>query len=72
MIRERLTSATIRVVSYDPSTETLIVEFNEGPIARHTPVKYEVYRAIASSRFPEKVYRHLVADHGVPASLTER
>jgi hypothetical protein len=71
MIRERINSATIRAVSFDQTSSTLMVESKDGTVARHGPVNYAVYHAIASSRFPEKIYRHLIADHGLPAAVAE-
>jgi hypothetical protein len=71
MIRERITSATIRAISYDHITSAVIVEFAAGYHSRHTPVPYTVYHTIASSRFPEKMYRHLLADRVLPAAVAE-
>jgi len=71
MIRDRITSATIRALSYDHITSAVIVEFTAGYRLRHAPVTYTVYHAIASSRFPEKTYRHLVADHVLPAGVPD-
>ena len=68
MIRERIRSATIQAISYDQVTSAVIVEFTAGKRSRHAPVPYSVYHAIASSRFPEKTYRHLIADRVLPAA----
>jgi hypothetical protein len=62
MIRERSNSAMIRALGFDPSS-TLVAASKEGTIARHNSAMYEMYAAIASSRFPERIYRHPVADH---------
>ena len=71
MIRERVTSAGIRSVSYDPVTSRLVVECAGGFSVEHFPVSYSVYRAIASSRFPERVYRHLLSDKVIPPAHKE-
>jgi hypothetical protein len=71
MIRDSLHSATLKAISYDPAASELIVESTGGTVFRHAPVPYGIYRAIASSRFPEKVYRHLVHDHVLPAAAVE-
>ena len=72
MIRERVISSTIRAVSFDQSSSTLAVESKEGTVTRHSPVKYVSYHAIASSRFPERIYRHLIADHVIPAAMEDK
>jgi hypothetical protein len=71
MIRERVTSATIRALSYDHIASAVIVEFTAGYRSRHAPVPYTVYQTIVSSRFPEKIYRHLLADHVLPAGVAD-
>jgi hypothetical protein len=68
MIRERINSSTIRAASYDHIGSELIVESNGGSVTRHAPVPYDVYHAIASSRFMEKIHRHFINDHVVPAA----
>ncbi len=68
MIRDNLRSATIRAIRYDESTSELVLESVDGTLLRHAPVPYAIYRAIASSRFPEKIYRHLLSDHLLPAA----
>jgi hypothetical protein len=69
MIWERINSATIRAIGYDPATRAVTVERTEGQHVRHVPVPYSVYHAISSARFPEKIYRHLLADHVLPAGV---
>lgn len=69
MIRERIISSTIRAVSFDQSSSTLVVESKEGTVTRHSPVKYDSYHAIVSSRFPDRIYRHLIVDHIVPVAM---
>ena len=69
MIWDRITSATIRAIGYDPATRAVTVELTDGQHVRHVPVPYTVYHAISSSRFPEKIYRHLLADHVLPAGV---
>ncbi len=68
MIHERIVSATIRSIGYDPADLSVIVGFADGRLMRHVPVPYSVYRSIVSSRFPEKIYRHLVAERVLPAA----
>jgi hypothetical protein len=58
-----------KAVSSDPAAKELTVESVKGTVFRHAPVPYEIYRVIASSRFPEKIYRHLIADHVLPAAV---
>jgi hypothetical protein len=62
MIRSRLYNPVIKAVSYDAERKTLIVEFTNGSIVRHTPVPYETYLSLVNSRFPEKIYRHQIRD----------
>jgi hypothetical protein len=71
MIRYSLRSATLKAITYDPAASERIVESTGGTVFRHAPVPYGIYRAIASSRFPEKVYRHLIRDHVLPAAAVE-
>ncbi len=70
MIWERITSPWIRAIGYDPGTHAVTLEFAEGQDIQHTPVPYTVYHAIASARFPGRVYRHLLADRVLPAGVT--
>ena len=68
MIRERLHSAIIRAISFDKMTSAIKVEFTSGAIAVHAPVPYETYHTVASSRFPEKIYRHLLDSNVLPVA----
>lgn len=63
MIRDRIRSAGIRAISYDSPGLVLVVEFTGGSIAKHSQVSYDIYNAIISSRFPEKIYRHFIKEH---------
>jgi len=63
MIRDRIRSAGISAISYDSSGLKLVVEFTRGSTATHSPVSYDIYHAIVSSRFPEKIYHHFIRDH---------
>jgi hypothetical protein len=71
MIRDTLHSATLKAVRYDPVTEELFVEFTAGNVLRYAPVPYRIYRAITSSRFPERTYRHLIRDRALPEAAVE-
>jgi hypothetical protein len=71
MIRESLHSLTLKAVTYDPAETELIVESVEGTRFHYAPVPYGVYHAIAASRFPEKIYRHLITDHVLPPAVVE-
>lgn len=70
MIRDNLRSATLRAIRYDEASSEIVLESVDGTLLRHAPVPYAIYRAIVSSRFPEKIYRHLIADHLLPAAVT--
>jgi len=63
MIRDRIRSAGISAISYDSSGLILVVEFTTGSRSTHSPVSYDIYNAIISSRFPEKVYHHFIKEH---------
>jgi hypothetical protein len=71
MIRDSLRSATLKAIRYDPVKSELFVESVEGRVFRHAPVQYAIYRVIAISRFPEKIYRHLIADHILPEAVRQ-
>jgi hypothetical protein len=63
MIRDRIRSAGIRAISYDSTGLVLSVEFSTGSTTHYSPVSYDVYHTIISSRFPEKIYRHFIKEH---------
>lgn len=71
MIRDLINLADISAVSYDNTTETLFIEVPGGKKIRHSPVSYATYHTIVSSRFPERVYRHLIASHVLPEGVAE-
>ena len=52
MERKRISSSKIRAVGYDPKTEALEVEFNDGRVMSYAGVSPEVHRRFMAAPSP--------------------
>jgi hypothetical protein len=69
MIRERINSPTIRAVSYNHTSSELIKKNPKKdrlPGMRPYPKTYT--RRLLLHGFREKIYRHFITDHVIPAA----
>lgn len=62
MQRELLQSSSLRSVGYDPETQTLEVEFQQGEIYQYLGVPEFLYRGLALARSKGKFFNRNVVD----------
>ncbi|HSD61139.1 MAG TPA: KTSC domain-containing protein [Burkholderiales bacterium] len=57
MERKRVSASNIRSVGYEPSSQTLEVEFTSGRIVQYSRVSPEVHRRLMSSPSPGSYFK---------------
>ncbi len=62
MERQPVSSSMMRSVGYDPTSETLEVEFNSGAVWQYREVPQEVYEQLISSDSLGSYFRQLIKD----------
>lgn len=62
MDRKRISSSKIRGVGYDPKSQTLEVEFNDGKVMAYTGVSPEVHRQFMAAPSPVSFFEDKIAD----------
>jgi len=62
MERKRISSSKIRAVGYDPKSEVLEVEFNDGKVVVYSGVSNEVHRRFMSAPSPVSFFDDKIAD----------
>ncbi len=62
MERKRISSAKIRAVGYDPRTQALEVEFNDGRVMLYSGVSPEVHRRFMAAPSPVSFFEDKIAD----------
>ena len=60
--RQRVNSAAIRAIGYEPVSEVLEVEFHKGPIYRFEGVPEFLYRGFIASRSKGKFFHTRIAN----------
>jgi YD repeat-containing protein len=60
--RKRLTSSQIRSVGYDPSSQTLEIEFPNGSIVQYSRVSPEVHRRLMAAPSPGSFFQDRIED----------
>lgn len=63
MLREVVSSSSLRSIGYDARTRTLEVEFSSGSVYRYTPVPSEMWAALRRSESKGKYFQDFVRDH---------
>ncbi len=62
MERKRINSSRIRAVGYDPRTQTLEVEFNDGRVMAYSGVSTEVHRRFLAAPSPVSFFDDRIAE----------
>ena len=62
MQRQTIDSTTIQSVGYDPETETLEIEFQNGRLYRYTGVPEAVYTGLMNAESPGKYFNGEIRD----------
>ncbi len=62
MERKRISSSKIRAVGYDPGSQTLEVEFNDGRVQAFTGVSQEVHRRFMAAPSPVSFFEDKILD----------
>jgi len=62
MERKRISSSKIRSVGYDPKSQQLEVEFNDGKLLVYSGVSPEVHRAFMAAPSPVSFFEDKIAD----------
>jgi hypothetical protein len=62
MERKRISSSKIRGVGYDPKSEVLEVEFNDGRVMAYSGVSPEVHRQFMNAPSPVSFFEDKIAD----------
>ena len=62
MERKRVNSTRIRAVGYDPNSQTLEVEFNDGRINAYGEVSPEVHRRFLAAPSPVSFFEDQIAE----------
>ena len=62
MERKRISSSKIRAVGYDPQSEVLEVEFNDGKVVAYSGVSNEVHRHFMNAPSPVSFFDDKIAD----------
>lgn len=63
MLREVVTSSSLRSIGYDARTRTLEVEFASGSVYRYAPVPGEVWAAFRRADSKGKYFQDFVRDN---------
>lgn len=63
MERKKVSASNIRSVGYDPSTQTLEVEFVNGSVMQYTRVSADLHRRLVSASSPGSFFKdHIEED----------
>ncbi len=62
MERKRISSSKIRSVGYDPKSQQLEIEFNDGKLLVYSGVSPEVHRAFMAAPSPVAFFEDKIAD----------
>jgi len=62
MERKRISSAKIRGIGYDPKSQTLEIEFNDGRVMAYSGVSPEVHRRFMNAPSPVSFFEDKIAD----------
>ncbi|RYZ02676.1 MAG: KTSC domain-containing protein [Myxococcales bacterium] len=62
MLREVVSSSTLRSIGYDSRTRTLEVEFATGSVYRYLPVPGEVWTALRRAESKGRYFQRFVRD----------
>jgi len=62
MERKRISSSKIRAVGYDPKSQVLEVEFNDGRVMAYSGVSPEVYRRFMAAPSPVAFFEDRIAE----------
>lgn len=66
MLREVVSSSSLRSIGYDARTRTLEVEFASGSVYRYGPVPSEVWSALRRADSKGKYFQEFVRDRFDP------
>lgn len=62
MERKRISSSKIRGIGYDPKSEVLEIEFNDGRVMAYSGVSPEVYRRFVNAPSPVSFFEDKIAE----------
>jgi hypothetical protein len=62
MERKRISSSKIRAIGYDPKSQTLEVEFNDGRAIAYSGVSPEVHRRFMAAPSPVSFFEDKIAE----------
>ncbi len=62
MERKRINSSKIRAIGYDPETQLLEVEFNDGRVMAYSGVSSEVHRSFMNAPSPVSFFEDRIVD----------
>ena len=62
MERKRISSSKIRGIGYDPKSQLLEIEFNDGRVIAYNGVSPEVHRRFMSAPSPVSFFDDKIAD----------
>lgn len=62
MERKRISSSKIRAVGYDPKSQVLEVEFNDGKVMAYSGVSPEVHRGLMAAPSPVSFFEDRILD----------
>jgi len=62
MERKRISSARIRGIGYDPKSQVLEIEFNDGRVMAYSGVSPEVHRRFTNAPSPVSFFEDKIAD----------
>jgi hypothetical protein len=62
MERKRISSSKIRGVGYDPKSEVLEIEFNDGRVMAYSGVSPEVHRRFMNAPSPVSFFEDKIAE----------
>ena len=57
MERKRVSASNIRSVGYDPSSQTLEIEFTSGSIVQYSRVPAEIHRRLMAAPSPGSYFK---------------
>jgi hypothetical protein len=62
MERKRISSSKIRAIGYDPKTQTLEIEFNDGKVTAYRGVSQEVHRRLMAAPSPVSFFEDKIEE----------
>lgn len=63
MERKRISSSRIRAIGYDPKTQVLEVEFNDGKVLAYRGVSPEVHRQFMATPSPVSFFEDKIDEN---------